>query len=109
MGKGIALQFRQAFPLNYEKCRKACDIESAFATIPEVRTLLYSPEGAPSVEAMPIATRRPGMTRIRAALIGLFRKYIVPGYRLTLLEAQKLAYFLDAAGEELRLGFKRGQ
>ncbi len=58
---------------------------------------------------MPIATKRPKMTRGRAALIGLFQKYIVPGYRLSLLEAQKLAYFLDAAGEPLRLEFKRGQ
>lgn len=187
MGKGIALQFRQAFPRNYEVYRRACergevqpgkmlvvstdrldkpryvvnfptkrhwrgksrieDIESgleallaeirrlnirsiaipplgcgnggldwevvrpmivrAVAAVPEVQVLLYPPRGAPVPEEMPVATARPSMTPSRAALLSLMVDYGIPGYRLTLLEVQKLAYFLQVAGQPLRLQFVR--
>jgi len=45
------------------------------------------------------------MTRGRAALLGILSKYLIPGYELTMLEIQKLAYFLQEAGEPLKLGF----
>lgn len=32
-------------------------------------------------------------------------RYVHPGYRLTLLQIQKLAYFLQLAGEPLKLEF----
>lgn len=47
------------------------------------------------------------MTRARALLIALMNEYMKPGYRLTLLEIQKLAYFLQEFGEQLRLDFKK--
>jgi hypothetical protein len=56
---------------------------------------------------MKVATSRPKMTAARAAILLLMSKYKVPGYRLTLLEFQKLAYFLQAAGEPLRLTFAK--
>jgi hypothetical protein len=34
-------------------------------------------------------------------------RYVLPGYALTMLEIQKLAYFLQAAGAPLRLRFKK--
>jgi O-acetyl-ADP-ribose deacetylase (regulator of RNase III) len=184
MGKGIALQFRQAFPENYEAYRKACEhkevqpgrmfvfdtgkfypryivnfptkrhwkgkakiedvqsglvdliatvkrlgiksiavpplgcgngglrweqvqplIEAAFAEVPDVRVLLYGPDGAPEAEKMRTATKRPNMTPGRAVLLALFENYMLPGYRLSMLEAQKLAYFLQAAGQPLKLRF----
>jgi len=37
--------------------------------------------------------------------LGLMQRYAVPGYKLTLLEIQKLAYFLQEAGEPLKLNF----
>jgi hypothetical protein len=37
----------------------------------------------------------------------LIELYGVPGYRLSLLEIQKLAYFLQWAGEPLRLHFSK--
>ena len=80
-------------------------IEAAFAPAGDVRVLLYAPEGAPKPASMPIATKPPNMTTTRAALIWLFRDYGVPGYELTLLEIQKLAYFLQAAGQPLKLAF----
>jgi hypothetical protein len=45
------------------------------------------------------------MSRGRAALLGIFSKYLIPGYELTMLEIQKLAYFLQEAGEPLKLNF----
>jgi hypothetical protein len=47
------------------------------------------------------------MTRARALLIRLIEQYAIPGYRLSLLEIQKLAYFLQSAGERLRLKFAK--
>lgn len=42
------------------------------------------------------------------ALVALFERYGIPGYRLGRLEAQKLAYFLQEAGETgLKLEYKK--
>lgn len=188
MGKGIALQFKQAFPENYRCYRRACDkgevepgrmlvfetgrmlnpryvvnfptkrhwrdksrltdiraglgtlveeirrrsissvavpplgcgnggldwavvrplIEDAMNQVPEVRVLLFEPAGAPDPKTMPVRTPRPEMTRARALLIKLLDQYSVLGYSRTLLEAQKLAYFLQETGEPLRLRYQRG-
>lgn len=80
-------------------------IAAAFAKTPGVRVLLFAPAGAPKVEAMPVATDKAKMTRARALFTKVIEKYCLPGYRLSLLEMQKLAYFLQAAGEPLRLKF----
>ena len=189
MGKGIALQFRQAFPKNYEIYRRACQrgdvkpgfmlvtptgrfenptfiinfptkrhwkgrsrledidagltdlvrvikengihsiaipplgcgnggldwnvvrprIEHAMAAVPNTRVLLFAPEGAPAVDDMPVATSPPKMTPGRAALLAAMIAYAEPGYRLSMLEIQKLAYFLQESGEPLRLSFAKGQ
>ncbi len=188
MGKGIALQFKQAFPDNFKAYEKACrahevqpgrmfifetgsmvnpryiinfptkrhwrgksrveDIESglkalmgdvkrlgirsiavpplgsglggldwnvvqpmirqAFAALPDVRVLLYAPQGAPAAKDMPVRTARPKMTPARALFIKLMDQYLALHYRRTLLEIQKLAYFLQEAGEPLRLRFEKG-
>lgn len=182
MGKGIALQFRKAYPENYEAYRKACkrrevrpgrmfifdreaftnpryiinfptkrhwkansrieDIESglkalvadvknlkihsvavpplgsglgklywpdvlalmkaAFSGVDDVRWVVYEPAGAPSAKAMKNRTKRPRMTKGRAAVLGLISRYLVPGfdYPVSLVEIQKLIYFLKAAGED---------
>lgn len=188
MGKGIALQFKQAFPANFKAYEKACrthevkpgrmfifetgsmvnprfiinfptkrhwrgksrieDIESglkaliadikclgihsiavpplgsglggldwnvvrpmiewAFAELPDVRVLLFSPQGAPDAKTMPVRTTRPKMTAARALFIKLMEEYSALHYRRTLLEIQKLAYFLQEAGEALRLRYEKG-
>jgi len=81
-------------------------IEKAFAELPEVRVILFEPAGAPEVKAMPVRTQRTRMTVARALLIRLMRQYAELAYRLTLLEIQKLAYFLQEAGEPLRLNYQ---
>lgn len=188
MGKGIALQFKQAFPKNFEAYQKACrgghvrpgrmfifetggmfgpkyifnfptkrdwrgksrleDIESGlsalvedakrlgissialpplgcglggldwgvvqpmierhFRELPHVRVLLYAPVGTPDAKTMPVRTSKPKMTVARALLLKLMQQYALMSYRLTLLEVQKLAYFLQEAGEPLKLKYEAG-
>jgi len=188
MGKGIALQFKQAFPENFESYQKACHakevhpgrmfvyptgsmlnpkyiinfptkrhwrgpshyeviesglkaliaevrklgiqtiavpplgcglggldwsrvremIENAFRQLPEVRVLLFEPTGTPEAKDMPVRTSRPHLTVARALFIKLMDQYTAMQYRLTLLEIQKLAYFLQEAGQPLRLKFAAG-
>lgn len=82
-------------------------IESALAALPDVEVLLFEPKGAPAPDAIRIATAKPRMTRARALFVKLIEQYCEPGYRLTLLEIQKLAYFLQEAGEPLKLEFTK--
>jgi len=42
------------------------------------------------------------------ALLKLMEQYLALAYRLTLLEVHKLAYFLQEAGESLRLRYEPG-
>ena len=81
-------------------------IEAAFAELPHVRVLLFEPDGAPAVEKMPVRTQPPNMTPARALLIRLLDLYARQGYRHSLLEVQKLAYFLQEAGEPLHLNYE---
>lgn len=80
-------------------------IESAFAKLPEVKVIVFEPTGAPEVDKIQVATSKPNMTRSRSLLIRLLELYGIPGYRLTMLEVQKLAYFLQTAGEPLKLRY----
>jgi O-acetyl-ADP-ribose deacetylase (regulator of RNase III) len=189
MGKGIALQFKKAYPDNYMSYRRACDqgyvmpgrmhvfetgnmynpkyiinfptkrhwkgrsrmedieaglnalseelrgrgirsiavpplgcglgglnwtsvrqlIEQTFAKLPDVQVMLYPPSGTPGAKTMPIGTRHPRMTAARALLIKVMEQYNRLTYRLTLLEIQKMAYFLQEAGEPLRLRYEAGR
>ncbi|MGQ5524230.1 type II toxin-antitoxin system antitoxin DNA ADP-ribosyl glycohydrolase DarG [Chitinimonas sp. PSY-7] len=83
-------------------------IERAFASLPDVQVLLYEPVGAPEAKAMPVRTERPHMTPARALFIKLMDAYSALDYSRTLLEVQKLAYFLQEAGEPLRLKYEAG-
>jgi O-acetyl-ADP-ribose deacetylase (regulator of RNase III) len=83
-------------------------IEKTFAEVPDVDVLLFEPAGAPEAKSMPIGTQRPKMTVARALFIKLMEQYLQLDYRLTLLEIQKLAYFLQEAGEPLRLRYEAG-
>lgn len=80
-------------------------IEAVLSPLLDVNVFLYAPTWTPEPARMPIGTEEPRMTRSRALFIILLDQYRIPDYRLTLLEAQKLAYFLQCAGEPLRLSF----
>lgn len=183
MGKGLALQFKKAFPGNFKVYKKACDdkslvtgqvlsvslnsinapyyvinfptkahwkgkskleyieqglenlkaevkhlnlksvaipalgsglgglqwqevervIQSSLMELPDVEWRVYPPQAAPKADVMPNKTTRPRMTIGRAAVLGLIDRYVSTGfgYRLSLLEVQKLVYFLTAVGEHL--------
>ncbi len=82
-------------------------IAQAVQSLEDVEVQLYEPVGSPDPMQMPVATARPRMTPGRAGLLGILGNYKVPGYRLAQLEIQKLAYFLQAAGEPLTLDFAK--
>jgi O-acetyl-ADP-ribose deacetylase (regulator of RNase III) len=83
-------------------------ILGALEELPGVRVLLFAPQGAPAAREMPVRTRRPNMTPGRALLVKVMEQYRSLAYRLTLLEVQKLAYFLQEGGEPLRLKYEAG-
>jgi len=82
-------------------------IERALERVPGVEAFIYAPTGAPAPAKMVNRTERPEMTPGRANMIRLLSKYCVLGYELTLLEIQKILYFLQTAGEPLKLRFAR--
>lgn len=85
-------------------------IESAFQDLSDVRVLLYEPKGAPPAERMARTVKVPGLTIGRAALLVLIRRYLaaVMDPYVTLLEIHKLMYFMQEAGEPLKLQYTKG-
>lgn len=83
-------------------------IVAAFEVLPEVRVVLFEPAGAPAPSEIIDRRAKPAMTEARAALLSLMGQYVETGYeyRLSLLEVQKLAYFLQEAGQNLRLVYR---
>lgn len=82
-------------------------IEAAIADLP-IRVIIYPPQAPPAPTEMRDERRRPKLTPVRAALLGLLGRFAAPDQGLTPLAVQKLLYFLEAAGEPLRLKFDRG-
>jgi O-acetyl-ADP-ribose deacetylase (regulator of RNase III) len=85
-------------------------IFDALADMDDVHIQVYEPAGAPSAKAMKPASKIPKMTASRAALLRLMQRYKIPllDDSITLLEIHKLAYFMQEAGEPLRLHFVKG-
>lgn len=85
-------------------------ILTSFEALPDVEVLLFEPAGAPEATEMATTAKAPNMTPGRAALIGLMRRYLaaVMDPTVTLLEVHKLMYFMQAAGEDLRLRYEKG-
>lgn len=84
-------------------------IESALTELPDLRATVFEP--AERVQAPSPVTPQvvPRMTAGRAALIGLIKRYLagMMDTSITLLEIHKLMYFLQAAGESLRLRYAK--
>jgi O-acetyl-ADP-ribose deacetylase (regulator of RNase III) len=85
-------------------------IKAALAPLVEVQVLLFEPNGAPSAEVMARQREVPEMTAGRAALVELMRRYVAGMLDpfASLLEIHKLMYFLQEAGEPLRLRYVKG-
>ncbi len=84
-------------------------IVDSLSQFDDVKIWVYEPVGAPKAEQIRVGTERPNMTTGRAALIYLMERYPMPGYRFSLLEIQKLMYFLQTAGEPLKLNYVKKQ
>ncbi|MCU0784094.1 MAG: macro domain-containing protein [Verrucomicrobia bacterium] len=82
-------------------------IKAALSPLRNVRVLVFPPKGAPSAEAIVHHTPRPAMNPSRAIVVKIWQQYFALGYQLTLLEIHKLLYFLQEAGEPLRLRFAK--
>lgn len=83
-------------------------IRRAFAEVPDVDVRLYAPGGTPPASEMPVATSAPRMTPGRAALIQILAQYLRAAASASPIEVQKLMYFLQEAGQPLRLRFEQG-
>ena len=85
-------------------------IEAALEPLTNVHVLLYEPDGAPVTEKMVHNRKVPTMTAGRAALVELMRRYLAGLLDpfVTLLEVHKLMYFMQEAGEPLRLKYQKG-
>ena len=85
-------------------------IEHVFAALPDVTVLLFEPAGAPPPKEMIRSTNIPMMTPGRAVLVGLIERYLagLMDPFVSLLEIHKLMYFMQEAGEPLRLRYTKG-
>ena len=84
-------------------------IQQAMQALPDVRVRLYEPKGAPEADQMHHSREVPNMTAGRAALVELMSRYMrgLLDPTISLLEVHKLMYFMQAAGEPLRLKYVR--
>lgn len=74
-----------------------------------VEIVLYPPNGAPRAAEMVEHRQKPKMSAGRAALLGLMSRYRqVTLEAPSIIEVQKLMYFLQEAGEPLRLNYVKG-
>lgn len=88
--------------LNWAEVRPR--IEAALRVIEDLHVIIFEPNSAP------VATKSravPNMTPGRAALVVLINRYLagLMDPFVTLIEVQKLMYFMQQAGEPLRLNF----
>ncbi|MCA8831915.1 type II toxin-antitoxin system antitoxin DNA ADP-ribosyl glycohydrolase DarG [Hymenobacter pini] len=83
-------------------------IEQAVAGI-GIPVHLYEPSDIVSKRERKPTADSLKLTPARAMLLAAMRVYSSLGYSLSLVEVQKLAYFLQRLGEPLRLDFQKGQ
>lgn len=84
-------------------------IRRALGDMDDVRIIVFEPKGAPAAEKMVRNREVPNMTPGRAALVELMHRYLAGLLDpfVTLLEVHKLMYFMQEAGEPLRLQYKK--
>ena len=85
-------------------------IEEALGGFDNLDVVVFEPSGAPAPERMARGHEVPKMTSGRAALIGLMDRYLngLLDPFVTVLEVHKLMYFMQAAGERLKLRYVKG-
>lgn len=85
-------------------------IEAILRKFSDVKVVIFEPGQALADARVNPSTDVPKMTPGRAALVGLIDRYLcgLLDPFVTLLEVHKLMYFMQAAGEPLRLRFTKG-
>ena len=80
-------------------------IVQALAEVHDLRAIVFEPLGTPNPKEMTRSTEVPRMTPGRAALVGLLHRYLggLMDPHVSLLELHKLMYFMQEAGEPLKL------
>ena len=84
-------------------------IERALRGFDDVEVVVFEPTGVPETDRMVRSQTVPKMTAGRAALVGLMDRYLrgLLDPFVTLLEVHKLMYFMQIAGEPLKLKYKK--
>jgi O-acetyl-ADP-ribose deacetylase (regulator of RNase III) len=84
-------------------------IVAALGALDHVKVTIYEPKGPPASEEMVRNKEVPKMTPGRAALVELMHHYLggLLDPFVTLLELHKLMYFMQEAGEPLKLRFAK--
>jgi O-acetyl-ADP-ribose deacetylase (regulator of RNase III) len=84
-------------------------IEASLSGLKDIDVLVYEPNGAPDALTMARTRNVPKMTPGRAALVVLMHRYLggLLDPFVTLLEAHKLMYFMQEAGQQLRLQYAK--
>ncbi len=80
-------------------------IEQSFAQLRDVEIRLFKPANNAAPLKLEVNTPVPKMTPGRAAILALLETYQAFNYGLSKIEVQKLTYFLQEAGENLKLTF----
>ena len=85
-------------------------LAAALETLEDVRVVVFEPGGGPKDLRANRSSEVPAMTPGRAVLVALMDRYIrvLLDPFITLLEVHKLMYFMQVAGEPLRLQFVKG-
>jgi O-acetyl-ADP-ribose deacetylase (regulator of RNase III) len=93
--------------LNWEEVRSL--IDQALEGVDDVQILVYEPKGAPEADVISNSREVPKITNGRAALVALMERYLAGllDPSVTLLELHKLMYFMQVAGEPLKLKYKQ--
>jgi len=93
--------------LNWDEVKPR--IEAALASVDDVKVSIYGPGGAPMSAQMVRNQEVPKMTPGRAALVQLMHRYLggLLDPFVTLLEVHKLMYFMQEAGEPLKLHYTK--
>lgn len=94
--------------MDWEEVRER--IEEALGGMDDVRVIVFEPSGGPARGRGRRSEKVPNMTPGRAALVGLMQRYLdgLLDPSVTLLEVHKLMYFMEEAGEPLRLRLSKG-
>jgi len=88
--------------LNWEEVKSI--ISQKTKSLPEVTFIIYEPTSEVGNTKIR-SKKRPKLTHLRAMLLAGLFQYQQLGYDITILEAQKIAYFLERFGNDFQLNF----